>query len=211
MELLIIGEGKLKIMLNKWDMKLYGLNESDFQSQGKNTREIINRIIEDSPKSLGLETFDTESYLKVMLYPCKDGGCEMFVTRLKKNNFDFEEGYTVAEQNEEKALIQKVNLKPVPQKRHALTYSFKNLEDTIKACKELTSRGVSWESALYLDTRHRYYLYLKQASDEKEKSPPPSFLSEFGELESTDKAMLTLSERGRAIFSSGAIQNLSQL
>lgn len=80
MELLVIGESKLKVMLNKEDMKKYGLLGSELNYDDPPTRKKLLRILDDVKAQSGFDT--TADKLLIQLYPSRDGGSEMFVTKL---------------------------------------------------------------------------------------------------------------------------------
>lgn len=80
MELLIIGESKLKVMLDREDMKKYGLLGSELNYDDPPTRKKLLRILDDVKERSGFDT--AADKLLIQLYPSKDGGSEMFVTKL---------------------------------------------------------------------------------------------------------------------------------
>ena len=80
MEILVINENKLKIMLQKEDMKKYGLLGSDLNYDDPPTRKKLLSILDKAKAESGFDA--SADKLLVQLYPSKDGGSEMFVTRL---------------------------------------------------------------------------------------------------------------------------------
>ncbi len=80
MDLLVIGESKLKVMLDKEDMKKYGLLGSELNYDDPPTRKKLLRILDDVKAQSGFDT--AADKLLIQLYPSKDGGSEMFVTKL---------------------------------------------------------------------------------------------------------------------------------
>ena len=80
MEILVISENKLKIMLERSDMKKYGLLGSDLNYDDPPTRQKLLRVLEHAKAESGFDA--AQDKLLVQLYPSKEGGSEMFVTRL---------------------------------------------------------------------------------------------------------------------------------
>lgn len=80
MELLVISESKLKIMLDEKDMEKYGLNTSELDYEDPPTRKKLLRILDDVKEHSGFDT--AADKLLIQLYPSRDGGGEMFVTKL---------------------------------------------------------------------------------------------------------------------------------
>ncbi len=83
MELIVISHTKIKIMLTKPDMARYELTTSHIDSADEHTRCAVRHILADADRKVG---FDTEGQrLFVQFFASKDGGCEIFVTKLGKN------------------------------------------------------------------------------------------------------------------------------
>ena len=80
MELLVISDSKLKVMMDKEDMKKYGLVGSELDYDDPPTRKKLLRILDDVKEQSGFDT--AADKLLIQLYPSRDGGSEMFVTKL---------------------------------------------------------------------------------------------------------------------------------
>ena len=80
MELIVISESKLKIMLTAPDMAHYELENTRMDCADAHTRAAFRHIFDDARNRIG---FDTQGErLCVQLYASKEGGCEIFVTKL---------------------------------------------------------------------------------------------------------------------------------
>lgn len=79
-ELLVISDSKLKVMMDKEDMKKYGLLGSELDYDDPPTRKKLLRILDDVKEQSGFDT--AADKLLIQLYPSRDGGSEMFVTKL---------------------------------------------------------------------------------------------------------------------------------
>ncbi len=79
MEFLRIGDSKIKIVLNRTELERYGISTSEDGCNSGNRRAVW-EILEEAKSSVG---FDPEGdKILVQFYPMKDGGCEIFVTKL---------------------------------------------------------------------------------------------------------------------------------
>jgi hypothetical protein len=82
MELIIIGENRLKIMLTCEDMARYELSEPCAETMGVRARRALRSIVADAHAQIDFDT-DSERLL-VQLFASREGGCEIFVTRLEE-------------------------------------------------------------------------------------------------------------------------------
>ena len=80
MELLVINDNKLKIMLNKEDMKKHGLDGKELDYEDNETRKRLFEILDAVKDKCGFDT--SLDKLLIQLYPSRDGGGELFVTKL---------------------------------------------------------------------------------------------------------------------------------
>ncbi len=87
MELIVISESKLKIMLTAPDMAHYELENTRMDCADAHTRAAFRHIFDDARNRIG---FDTQGErLFVQLYASKEGGCEIFVTKLGEREESF--------------------------------------------------------------------------------------------------------------------------
>ena len=80
MELLVISDSKLKIMLDSEDMQKYDLLGAEPDYDDPATRKKLLRVLDDVKAACGFDT--AAEKLLIQLYPSRDGGGEMFVTKL---------------------------------------------------------------------------------------------------------------------------------
>lgn len=212
MELIVINENKLKIMMSAPDMEKYGLNENEFHLSLSDTRGLLDRVIHNSPIKTGFEEISPDERILMQLYPEKDGGCELFVTRIPF--FNEEDLSPVMQENEKRPLPR---LKAAQARRPTITYSFKELNSVINVSRELLSRGFSGESSLHRDEDGKYYLQCRTQKNAGEDSASGSgsnalsCLSEFGSLENSDCIILHLLEHGKCIFEEDAVSALAEI
>ena len=80
MEVLKISDSKLKIMMTKADMQKFGLRADKVDYNDAATRKSFFEIMDSIKASHGFETEGDK--ILIQFYPSKDGGCELFVTKL---------------------------------------------------------------------------------------------------------------------------------
>lgn len=209
MELIVINENKLKITLSAFDMQKYGLDENEFHLSISNTRNILSKILHNSPIKTGFEEEISNERLLLQLYPEKNGGCELYITRLSLDSNSFWEDEEMSS-NDNNLLPQPTNISD-ESKKHTLCYSFSRLEDAINACKTLKSSSITPNASFFAGEDKTFYLFFEDKNELTNKKAMCFILSEFGSLENSEQCALKLSERGTKICSKNAITTLSRL
>ena len=80
MDLIKINDNKLKIMLTPVDMQCYALKADELDCGGIETRQAFRNIMDEVRNRTGFDAKGNQIYVQV--YPSREGGCEMFVTKL---------------------------------------------------------------------------------------------------------------------------------
>ena len=80
MELLLISDSKLKVMLSEEDMRRYDLNAETVNYENTETRRAFWKILDEAKERTGFDAASDK--VLIQLYPSRDGGCELFVTKL---------------------------------------------------------------------------------------------------------------------------------
>ena len=201
MELIVIGESRLKIMLTGEDMARYRLEEPAASGQGgdtvtPHTREVLRHIFADAREEIG---FDTEGErLFVQLYASKGGGCEIFVTKLGGAG----ETELLKRIKQEESAMQ-------GERERTVCLRVGSLSDLTALCRRLTDAGFRGKSALYIPTEEdgAWYLSLTLPEEPGEITSFP-FLWEYGEEAQRDMGVY-LSEHGKRICPRGAVETLA--
>lgn len=210
MELIVINENKLKVMMNEADMKFYGLDENEFYCSITNARDILRRIIDNSPIRTGFENISIDEKILVQLYPEKKGGCELYITKISIN--EKENDPFMPQENEERYLLPKPITKKQGPKIPLLCYKFDNLKYAQRAANEMYRRNYNGASSFYRDQEGKYFLFVNNLKNENfEYRSATDFISEFGELTNTENTRLLLSERGKCIFKENAVKQLTEI
>ncbi len=77
MEHILISPGKLKLMLTRDDLARYELTDA---SVSEGSRGAFKLLLEDAGRLTGFDAGDDKLFIQ--LYPSKDGGAEVYITRL---------------------------------------------------------------------------------------------------------------------------------
>ena len=195
MEIIHISASKLKVMLTREDLEEFGLDAETLDYADGETRELFGALLSHVKDAAD---FQTDGYrLLVRMFPSRDGGCELFLTRIA--DLPLEESLHAAE-------------RPEP----ALdAFGFETLEELISVCRRLHGLGFCKKSSAYRSDEHRFYLLLEQArASKKEKSErisPLAFLCEYGKAEAVDSVLELLFEHGTLICEDNAVERLGVL
>ena len=237
MELLVISESKLKIMLTAPDMIKYDLTSPPANGLSLHDREVLRHLFRDAKAEIG---FDTEgARLFVQLYASKEGGCEIFVTKLpdsnpipplegreqtlteKDDSVSFGMQHRKEAQNDkttfEERLLQAIYDTEAPNVSYVRqAYRFFDLASLLVVCRRLGTMGYSDDhplrSHVYIVDREKcsdWYLILEHSPFEE-----PDlllFLSEYAVSVDPDHIITYLAEHGRLIASTNAVDTLKGL
>ncbi len=200
MELIRISENKIKIMLSAGDMSAYDLPTEGLDYCEEAVREAFRAVLKDAGRRSGMDFSD--SRLSIQLYPSRDGGCEMFVTRTG----DRSEGDGTEE-------LGACRTAPLPQKDggteerkprwdRAEAFGFESMNWLLSICRRLKRIGFSGNSAAFRDENGRCFLLIEVPT------PLRSLITEYGTLESAAAVRLYISEHGKPICRRHAVEIL---
>ena len=204
MDLIKISDTKLKIMLSAADMTHYQLHNDHISIADTHVRSVLRQLLKDAGQQTGFEGDLQRLYIQ--MYPCADGGCELFVSK--------------PEDAPSPVRTEVRSLSPAPPSSRALcakeryatcAYSFSCLEHLIAACKRLDLVGYNGESSAYMDSRHTYFLTLHEISAPSIYAPDDyCFLGEYGNRENARTIQFYLGEYCDPICTQNAVQTLMQ-
>lgn len=145
MEMIKISQSELKVMMSPEDMRKYELDCESAEDDTLNRRTALRTILREARYQTGFSSYGER--LLVRMFPSKDGGCEMFVTKLSaKNNVDSE---------------RRVMLSPSPLPDGVYIYNFSEFGNLICACRRLFDAGYRADSSAYRDNgRRAWYLVI---------------------------------------------------
>lgn len=195
MELILISDSKLKIMLTRDDMQQYALNCDTIDYDNTETRRAFWNILDEAKHRTGFDAAAERVFIQ--LYPSKEGGCEMYVTKL-----GFDEGRA------SRALLPGGAGKRGVLRSRICAYRFARLDDLLTVCRRLCTLTAPPPSTVWRDDEGDWHLIL----DETDTPPAPlGFLCEFGETEDAGRLSIHIAEHGICIRQGDAAEVLGRL
>lgn len=195
MELILISDSKLKIMLTRDDMQQYALNCDTIDYDNTETRRAFWNILDEAKHRTGFDAAAERVFIQ--LYPSKEGGCEMYVTKL---GFD--------ETRASRALLPGGSSKRGVLRSRICAYRFARLDDLLTVCRRLRGLAAPPPSTVWRDDEGEWHLIL----DETDAPPAPlAFLCEFGDAEDAGRLSVYIAEHGVCVRQGDAAQVLGAL
>lgn len=200
MELIMINSSKLKIMLSGDDMIKYDLDTDKIDYDTTATRRAFWSILDDAKTETGFNAANDKLFIQ--LYPCKKGGCEMYVTKIGDPRLPAVKG----------------DLQIMPSDTHygghkrMEAYAFEDMESMLCVCRRLLTLGYEGESHAYRDSRGQFFLLLcRYAYGAYAYLDEYSFISEYGRSENVGHIKLYISEHATCICEGDAVEKLGIL
>ncbi len=208
MEFILISDSKIKVMLTAKDLARFELEADDLDYANTETKRMFWDVLSRAKRRTG---FDTDGQkVVVQLYPSREGGCEIFVTKIGSMYHDESDEDAYDTPHTALAEIALKKKKATKEKYISAVFSFDTLEAMIALCRALKRCGYSRESRAYISDGERFYLVLSHPNDDGlsvlQRYP---FILEFGDEESPEMSEYFLFEHTSAICKSGAVEALS--
>ena len=190
LEFLFITDSKLKIILDEADVGKYSLGALMLGKDGASSRKGFWRLLEQAKAACGFDPLGDK--VLIQFYPMKNGGCEIFVTKL--------------------GILSESSARLVTRSEHVTTlskrtsfYAFHTLKDLVLASRAVHMRGDAEDTAsdAYISDSGGYYLSLIEYGHGDDGGTPPAF-EEFARRLTFDEA-LRVSEHCEKIVSGDAI------
>lgn len=203
MEFIRINDSKLKVMLSKSDLDEFDIKTDELDYSKTETKRMFWDIIGRAKKSVGF-CCDGMKVL-VQLYSSRDGGCEMFVSKLEKI-------VSSSDEEEHQSLCYKPLYKKTANESRTGAFAFESLEWLISVCRRLFGIGYSEKSSAFAGDDGNFYLFL-DGLDATGYFPLDeySFINEYGTQENAEALRSFLDEHGRVICKNDAVKILSVL
>lgn len=216
MDLIKINDNKLKIMLTPVDMQSYDLRASELDCTNIETRQAFRSIMDEARSRTGFDAKGNQIYVQV--YPSREGGCEMFVTKLgvvcaledKKEppSLSSSIGTTTASAT-------RPDTAEATERGRTIAFVFDTLNDLLRVCRRLYTRPYAGHSAAYHGEEGGYYLLLSDRKQNRRytfyERAVLSLISEYGRQQNADVVRLYIREHARPICECRAIERLSVL
>ena len=209
MELIMVSDSKIKIMLTVSDMTRYEITQDVLEMGNEHVRSAFREILNEVRSRTGFNA--TGNRLYVQYYPSKEGGCELFVTKLGRSAPNDGQPPTMALGKGVGLASPAIQTETGGNKRIA-AYSFPSVSALLSACRRLSALPHEGESAAWRDEENSVYLFLYgMARPRTGFSDPYSFLSEYGTPQNADSLLLYIREHGQPICESQAVATLAGL
>lgn len=204
MDLIKISDNKLKIMLSPVDMQSYELSVGELDCTNMETREAFRNIMKEARDRTGFDTGGNQIYVQV--YPSREGGCEMFVTKLgllceAGRKAEGERSSRIPGGHSEAA--------------DAVSVAFENVEHLLAACRRLKAWAFTGKSTAYRGDEGQYYLMLTGIRGGR---PPLTdrrelicLIEEYGTRQNAATTALYIREHAIPICEGEAVARLAEL
>ena len=142
------------------------------------------------------------------IFPCRSGGCEIFVSKLSPMERGREDG--ISEVMGESRRVGRSTERENTGRKGA--FSFETLPCLLAVCQRLLAIGYGGESEAYIGDNRRYYLIL-DGMDTTGYLPVDefTFIREYGSAESSEAVLHFLSEHGRPLCEANAVPVLGRI
>ena len=192
MEWIRISPNKLKIMLTAEDARHYELNCEQADYADMRTRTAFREILTDVRRETDFEAVEDKVYIQ--MYPSKEGGCELFVTK------------TGLLLNEQEQTGKKEYTRPPRTRRDNLqAFRFRNFSLLLAACRRLQVLSLR-QSSVFRDEKGTWWLFLSGCEPQRLR-----FLSSYAREVRADLAQIYLAEHGKSVFEKDSIARLAAL
>lgn len=211
MEIIMISNSKLKVMLCENDLKHFELNAEQLDYSNTETKRMFWDILSQAKHQTGFDT-DGQRVL-VQLYPSKEGGCEMFVTKIGEMTNERESKTKHRTPIHDKCSSFMINPKRNSSNNECLcTIAFENTKNLIEVCRRLDCIGYLGVSSAYSCDNGKKYLSLSDvdltADTELDEF---SFILEYGSPENSKNIEYYILEHGNIICKNDAVSVLANL
>lgn len=195
MELIRIGDSKLKIMLTAQDMARYAITPEALDYENTETRRAVWQILDEAKQQTGFDAASDRVLIQV--YPSRAGGCELYVTKVLPQTAGNHTAVTPRLSDSDRAGV----------------YAFSGLSETLSVCRMLLRSGYSGESTAYVGADGRYYLVIRERVGEG--CAPSAFYcpaEEYGEkVAGGSQKLAYIKEHGQCLCPSQAVERLAAL
>ncbi len=211
MEIIMISDSKLKIMLTKEDLDDFDIEAEELDYGNTETKRMFWDILSRAKHTVG---FDTDGHrVLVQLFPCRAGGCEMFITKIGSVCYPSQRKDALDEEGDNRPILHyKPSHRSSSNTGRTGAFGFDCLPHLLTVCHRLMGIGYGGNSSAYIGDDKRYYLFL-DGLDPTGYLPIDeySFIAEYGSVENTDAITGFLHEHGKAICDNRAVEQLGVL
>jgi len=164
MDFLVVSDSKLKIMMNREDMKRYDIDGENIDYDNPKVRRSFWRILDAAREACGFEASGDK--VLIQFYPAKDGS-EIFVTKLG-----------VISSGAERTIAKSSKVAMLETRR--TIYKFPSMESLISAAKILEGENLPKIPRAYFDENGSYYIIAEERRGGSGAGIEISPLAEYG-------------------------------
>lgn len=205
LELSLMGQDKLKVSLTPFDMIRYDLTCDKIDYDNTETRRAVWSILDHAKHETGFDAATGRIYIQV--YPEKNGGCEIYITKLSRNELP-----SAGDMNS-------TNEKAIAPLRDVLAvYRFEDSENLLRVCKFLARRGYDARSDAFVEEtarqKRRYFLLITEPAPQRVRTRylrDNLFIGEFGVRIPSSSIIPYLREHCHCFCPEDAVHTLAQL
>ncbi len=196
-ELIVINENKLKVMLSDEEMIKYDIDRlGDGVEHG--ARRAFRNMIDEIKNRTGFDADSTK--LCIQLYPCRSGGCELYLTKLCDADGIYENT------SPDKAEYDYSELATTDFDRvRGAVYEFDNLTELISACRAFDTRFHAKTATAYIVDSGGAVLVFENKLSGTEKS----LIEEFGQPQRGETVRQYIPEHCLRLFVGNAVAALA--
>ncbi|MBE6702877.1 MAG: adaptor protein MecA [Ruminococcaceae bacterium] len=199
MEWIRISSNKLKIMLSAEDARRYALDCETADYADVMTRKAFRDILTDVKQKADFDA--TEDKVYIQMYPSKEGGCELFVTKMGLLlSDDSAQPIPKADPKRPKNAV-----RTSPPRLRRAAFFFSDLNHLTALCRRL-SGSYSGESEVWLDEKEKWWLLLTDNGNPLTLCKEYPFVQEYGRSVNVNEARAWLPEHGKKLCAPSAIE-----
>lgn len=185
-------------MLSQRDMSDFELTCDSIDYDNTETRRALWSILDLAKHKTGFDAAQNRVYIQV--YPSREGGCEMFVTKLGKSS------RSDSRRDDEKKNLQTQAHPFMRVSKNTVIYQFRGISPLLSSCAALKKMNYPGRSSAYTDTQgDSVYLVLDESLGNF------FFLCEFGGVKISSPAAEYIAEHCSPICENDAVERLSRL
>lgn len=196
MELLLISENKIKISLTKEDLDGYSITADGIDYDNTETRRVFWTLLDEAKRQTGFDAAKNRIFIQI--YPGKDGGCELYVSKIKHS--EREDGIQL---NVLKGILEKGKRE---KRAGPSVYRFDDVSGLLLACRRLRALGYGKGASAYSEEKRQFYLSFDASENDF------SFIGEYGEAQNDAySVLLYINEHCKCICDGDAVERLGNL
>ena len=195
MELVLISESKLKIVLSDDDMANLDITCDDIDFSDNSARRAFRELLDRARAQTGFDT--SADKIIVRVYPDKEGGCSIYVT--KGVGADTAEETPPVVYDYQKKY--RSRMQSAVAKRNPALFRFADSETLYEACTQLMSTSAQPQSSSVMSDSAQLYLYIDDC-----KKSAAQILSEYGVQIKSPFFRFYLKEHAKELVARGAVE-----